>query len=278
MRGCSQHGPDQAKPFSSQALPLNTPEALPVDSDIKSPRYMQVYSSLYQWIAQGHYAPGARLEPESKLCDMFGVSRITVRKAIGMLVERGLLRTEQGKGTFVARDNPGLAVRADMDQRIQRAKNLVRTSRTERLTIETVEATEDVAADLELEAGAEVLRASYVRVLPEMRIGYVDSHIPAQLGIELTPEDFLSNTLLTILEDKGVTLSGVDHLIGATLADDRLARLLAIDVGAPLVRIKMIMLDTERVPVERVIAYFRADHYEHHMFMARSTAIKPVIE
>ena len=181
----------------------------------------------------------------------------------------------QGKGTFVAKGNPGLAVRADMDQRIRRARNLARTSRTENLTIETIVASDDIAADLGLQRGEDVLLASYVRVMPEMRIGYVESHIPLSLGIELSPDDFLSNTMLTILEDKGIRLSGVDHLIGATLADQRLARLLEIEVGAPLVRIKMIMLDHNHAPVERVLAFFRADQYEHHMFMARNTVIKP---
>ncbi len=255
---------------------MNHPETLPVSDELRSPRYMQVYSSLYQWIAQGHYAPGARLEPENQLCGMFGVSRITIRKAIGMLVEQGLLRTVQGKGTFVATDHPGLPVRADMDQRINRARQLARNSRTVNLTIETVAAPEEVANDLGLPTGADVLRASYVRVMKTMRIGYVESFLPGHLGIELTADDFRRSTLLTILEDKGIKLSGVDHLIGATLADNRLARLLEIEVGAPLVRIKMTMLDQNHAPVERVLAYFRADQYEHHMFMARNTTLSSV--
>jgi len=252
---------------------LSKPEILPVTDGVKSPRYMQVYSSLYQWIAQGHYAPGARLEPETRLCEMFGVSRITVRKAISMLVEQGLLHAVQGKGTFLATDHPGLPVRADMDQRINRARQLARTSRTENLVIETEVASTEIAADLDLQPGDSVLRAAYVRKMPKMRIGYVESFIPSHLGIELSADDFAHNTMLTILEDKGVQLSGIDHLIGATLADNRLARLLEIEVGAPLVRVKMIMLDQNHAPVERVLAFFRADQYEHHMFMARK---KPV--
>jgi len=231
---------------------------------------MQVYSSIYQWIAQGHYAPGACLEPETQLCKMFSVSRITVRRAIELLAREGLVHTLQGKGTFVSLPGSDLPVRADMDQRIARAKQLARRSKIADLRIEQTIPTADVSTDLALHAGTEVLFASYVRVMSKMRIGYVESHIPLTLDIALTPDDFADNTMLTIIEAKGIALSGIDHLIGATLADARLARLLKVQVGAPLVRIKMIMLDSKHRPVDHVLAFFRADHYEHHMFMARS--------
>jgi DNA-binding GntR family transcriptional regulator len=69
---------------SSRQTPL-------IDQDLKLPRYMQVYTTLYQWVAQGTYPAGARLESEGRLCEMFGVSRITVRKALDMLTQEGLL-------------------------------------------------------------------------------------------------------------------------------------------------------------------------------------------
>lgn len=249
---------------------MNPPEALLANDDLKSPLYMQVYSSLYQWIVQGHYAPGALLEPESRLCEMFGVSRITVRKAIEMLVRENLIETRQGKGTFVTSRNASLPVRADMDQRISRARKLARNSKTAEVTFKRTTAPADVAVDLNLDAGTEVQFASYVRIMQKLRIGYVESYMPLSLNLTLQLSDFRRNTMLTILEDKGVALSGIDHLIGATLADARLAKLLEIKVGAPLVRIKMIMLDLEHQPVDHVLAFFRADHYEHHMFMART--------
>lgn len=249
---------------------MNLPDTLLIEDDIKSPRYMQVYSSIYQWIAQGHYAPGACLETESRLCEMFGVSRVTVRKAIELLAREGLVHSLQGKGTFVSMGRSDLPVRADMDQRIARAKQLARSSKIADIRIEHAVPPADVLTDLNLEADTEVLFASYVRVMKKLRIGYIESRIPLELNITLEPQDFSDNTMLTIMEAKGVALSGIDHLIGATLADNRLARILKIQIGAPLVRIKMIMLDTQHRPVDHVLAFFRADHYEHHMFLAKS--------
>ena len=242
-----------------------------INSHIKTPRYMQVYSTLHQWIAQGLYPPGSKLDTEDRLCTLFGVSRITVRKAIEMLAAENLVVNRQGKGTFVSGDHANLPVRADMDQRIRKSHALARNSKLKELRITSVLADPSTQKDLLLEAGSRVIFAAYVRVLRGSRIGYVESFIPEQLGIELTASDFRTSTLLTILEDKGIMLSGIDHLIGATLADSRLARILNIPVGAPLVTVKLMMFDMQHRPVERVSAFFRADQYEHHMFMARQT-------
>lgn len=236
---------------------------------------MQVHASLHHWITQGHYKPGGNLETESSLCRMFDVSRITVRKAIELLSQEGLVESIQGKGTFVTGSNPNQPVRTDMNQRISRAKHLARKSSIDDLRISTERASQEVATDLNLGVDAEVITSSYVRILDKQRIGYAESAFPVSLGIKLTAKDFRLNKKFTILEDKGIALSGIDHLIGATLADARLAGLLDIQVGAPLVRIKMVMLDLQHKPVERVVAFFRADQYEQHMFLTREAKDNP---
>jgi DNA-binding GntR family transcriptional regulator len=79
------------------------------------------------------------------------------------------------------------------------------------------------------------------------------------LGLEFCAADFEKNTLLSVLEEKDISLSGIDHRVGATLAKTRLATLLNIDVGEPLVCIRMVMLDQVHKPVQKVAAWFRAD-------------------
>lgn len=251
-----------------QSLPASAAIAR-ISDDIRVPRYQQVCSALRQWIAQGHYPPQSRLEPEKELCEMFGVSRITVRKALQMLAAEGLVKSVQGKGTFVQVDPRASLVQADMSQRINRARQLAKNSRVVKLTIEDSEASAEVCDDLKLPAGSNVLKVSYVRVLRDMNIGYVESFCPQDLELEFCAADFANNTLLTVLEDKGIPLSGIDHLVGATLADTQLATRLNVDVGAPLVRVRMVMLDLAHKPVQKVVAWFRADQYEHHLFLAR---------
>ena len=254
--------------------PLAISKHHPVNDNIKVARYQQVYSTLRQWITQGHYPPQARLEPEKRLCEIFGVSRITVRKALQLLARDGLVKSVQGKGTFLQADTEHKPIHADMNQRIRRARELARNSEVLELSIDRIAASREVSDDLQLNSETEVQSVTYIRVLRDLRIGFVESHFPIDLNIKFGEKDFLDSTLLTILEDKGFQLSGIDHLVGATLADTELASHLNLNVGEPLVRVKMIMLDVAHRPIQKVVAFFRADQYEHHLFLARSGQIQ----
>ncbi|MFF2507087.1 GntR family transcriptional regulator [Streptomyces sp. NPDC058067] len=63
---------------------------------------MRVRDALAADIASGTYAPGSPLPSEAELCERFGVARETARRAVRVLRERGLVRTEWGRGSFVA--------------------------------------------------------------------------------------------------------------------------------------------------------------------------------
>ena len=67
------------------------------------PLYEQLMNILEHDIRTGKYSPGDRIMTESELSKKYGISLITVRKAIGLLTEKGLLIKKQGKGTFVAK-------------------------------------------------------------------------------------------------------------------------------------------------------------------------------
>ena len=65
------------------------------------PLYQQVAEDIRNRITSGEYSPGQALPSESRLCELYNVSRITIRNAIADLVEQDLLVTHHGKGTFV---------------------------------------------------------------------------------------------------------------------------------------------------------------------------------
>ena len=69
------------------------------DADLK---YMQVATDIAARIASGELAPGARLRSERDLAEHYGVSYGSVRRAMEVLRERGLITTIHGRGTFVS--------------------------------------------------------------------------------------------------------------------------------------------------------------------------------
>ena len=72
-----------------------------LNSDASSPLYLQLMQKIKNSISTGELKTGSRIQPEQELCSLYGVSRITVRKAITELEKEGILEKKQGKGTFV---------------------------------------------------------------------------------------------------------------------------------------------------------------------------------
>jgi len=79
--------------------------------------YIQLKEAFREYIRRGEWVADMKIPTETELCELFGVSKITVRQAVGGLVDEGLLRRVQGKGTFVVPDGqviarmPSLAVK-----------------------------------------------------------------------------------------------------------------------------------------------------------------------
>ena len=73
------------------------------DASLSVPLYRQVFMMLRQRIVDRVYAPGEQLLREDGLAAEFGVSRATIRQAIGELVRQGLVDRKQGRGTFACR-------------------------------------------------------------------------------------------------------------------------------------------------------------------------------
>lgn len=72
-----------------------------IDLDGPEPLYEQIAAVLTARIADGTYLPRRRIPSEAALCEEFGVARPTVRSAVALLVERGLVKTVRGKGVYV---------------------------------------------------------------------------------------------------------------------------------------------------------------------------------
>jgi len=85
----------KSKPLQIQEPPVT------IDRRSYEPAYAQLVNILRQQIAAGTLRPGDQLPSESQLCKLYHVSPMTVRRAINILVDQGIISTAQGSGTFV---------------------------------------------------------------------------------------------------------------------------------------------------------------------------------
>ncbi len=242
---------------------------LAIAAGLRSPKYAQLYGALREWIFEGRYPPGSKLPTEEELARRLGVSRNTARQAIQLLVAERLVSRQAGRGTFVLEDLSTAPVRSDLDQLMRRAKRLGAGSRRRDARVEEIVADEITRLDLGLAAGAHVMRASHVRIADGIPVGYVETSVPLDIARAIDPAELNRSPMSTLLDRKGMNIVGADQLIGATLADLKLAALLGTDVGAPLVSVRLLVVDDRNRRVERVQQWYRADRYTHHAYLTR---------
>lgn len=139
--------------------------------------WRQIFAEMERAIAAGHHEPGARLPTEQALTARFNVNRHTVRRAVEALEAAGLVRVEQGRGTFVAEDvlDYRLGARTRFTEMIRRQN---REPGGRILRIAEVPADAAVAAALGLQRGRPVVLAE--------RLGLVDGR-PVLIGTHCFP-------------------------------------------------------------------------------------------
>lgn len=229
-----------------------------VDRTSPVPLYFQVAQELQRLIASGELPTGTRLDNEILLADQLGVSRPTMRRAIGYLVERGLLVRKRGVGTQV------------VQARVQRPLELTslyddlaadgRRPTTEVLDLETLPAEEDVAAGLSLALGAEVVRLRRLRLADGEPIAVLTNYLPAGL-VPLDREDLETRGLYEILRAAGLHIRIAHQSVGARSADAAEARLLHERRGAALLTMTRTAYDDTGRAVEFGSHVYRASRY-----------------
>src|ERR1700733_665187 len=144
---------------------------------VKVPLYGKVEEVLASEIARGDLKPGDRLPSEDELLARFDVSRITVRRAIQNLIQRGVLEIRRGLGTFVL--SPKISQELtkltgfveDMDTHGRKASARV-------VSKSTVAANEIVARQLGISKGTRVMRIERVRLADSVPMSFDETYLP----------------------------------------------------------------------------------------------------
>jgi len=215
--------------------------------------HRQLYLVLRDRIVRGVWGAGSALPTEELLCEQFGVSRITVRRALSDLQAQRLVERRHGLGTFVSADVPAAVPRATLSFVDTLRKNAddtdVRVIQVERTT-----APPDIAAALELADGEAAVHAVRCRLIEDTVVMLTDAWVPARLGQRITATALAQRPLYEILLAQGVQFGRVVQEIGAQAADPHQAALLGTEVGGPLLRIVRMIHDPHGRPVQHLTA------------------------
>lgn len=237
--------------------------------DAPSPLYAQLTGHLRSRILDGTYPPHSQMPSESELGAMFGVSRITVRQALGDLQKAGLIFRIHGKGTFVSRPKAfqNVASLEGFGEAMSRMGYEI-LNRVDYLRFAPADAR--IAARLGLREGDEVAEIRRVRLLNREPVSLDFSWLPGPLGRRLEKCDLATRDIFLILEnDCALPLGHADLAIEAVLADEDLMRALGVEEGAPVLHIERLTHDASGRAIDFEHLYFRGDAFQYRLRIDR---------
>jgi len=204
------------------------------------PLYIQVASVLRTRIQSGQWTPGEKISTLEELEREFEVARVTVRQAVDILREEGLLQARQGRGTFVSKktqDRYWVKLATNWNSLIQSLKGNV----PRRLTIENNATPMLATADGELASNYVKLRS--VQYRGEEPYSVVNVHLAREI-FDRNPAQFKNAAaLVTIDEMKEIALREAHQTLVIGSADPEIADLLKIPIGAPTVEAHCVVID-----------------------------------
>jgi GntR family transcriptional regulator len=234
-----------------------------IDRSSPIPLYFQLKRILLAKIEQREWKPGHLIPSEHSLESSYGLSRITVRQALGELVNEGYLNRQRGRGTFVTRPK----ITHNPTRRLTLTDSMVQQGVVPGwrvLDTSWLEAPPSVCQALELPPNTNVFCLRRLRLANDEPIGYHLAHVRESTAKHIAKREF----------EKGGSLSYLTHILNvrgskayrtieALPADADAASQLKIAVGTPILRIERTTVDGTGVPIEFLQASYRGDRFKY---------------
>ncbi len=239
-----------------------------IDKNSAIPYYVQVKEGVKALIREGKLKQGDMLTTEFALSDQLGISRLVVHRAYRELVTEGLLIRKRAKGTFVA--PPSHRSYTVVGPLFSVTENLARDGlkpSNKILAQEVIPADAEVSRELKLPEKADVVHLCNLRLADQLPFAIEDMYFPADRFPKLAEMDLNNRSIYTALEKlyNAHPQEALD-IVTAGSATREEARLLGINKGAPVMRLRRTSVDRNGRAVEHSKVVFHAERYQ---FVAR---------
>lgn len=201
---------------------------LSLDSDI--PLYVQLVGIIKRNISTGVLPVGGSLPSEAELCRAMGVSRNTVRQAIGELEDEGLVVRKRGRGTFVA--EPAGNRRAVRYSFTTEVSSMGKTPSSTLVDFRMMELDEDLGEKMELRPGTPVYCFTRIRNVDGLPLILETSYYPQFIFPHLTREMVETHSFYSLLYHVGIVPFAADDSYEAVMLEQQQAALLGVAEGS----------------------------------------------
>ena len=241
-------------------------------------KYEDIAKDIQGSILDGSLRAGDRLPTVVELCDLYGVSKITVRKAIDILAEQGLVSSRRGSGTYVKTTPEALGVEDDLHTgdilyagRSDRSMGFTteHASQHKKISSRIIEFSiivppADIALRLDMGPDDFAYHDVRVRCLDDVPIVVEDTYMPLEFIPGLKRHHLEGSIYAYLKEELGLHLASFHRIMRAVGATEQEAEWLDVSEGSPLLEIEQIgFVDTGR-PFEYSISRNVGSRYELH--------------
>lgn len=211
-----------------------------LSSDLPVPLYRQVANDLRSAIENNVYRIGGKIPPEPELSQLYSVSRITVRKAIEILVNEGYLKKCQGKGTYVCGQSSRSVIQDDRSEAVNGFTESCRRNGLEPgahlLCREIMAVPQDERSFFGESESDKVIRIDRIRTADGEPLMVEFNMFPLG-GLEFLATADLEDTSLFELIERHTSRHACrnsSQTLNIRLAEENLSKLLSVPVGEPL--------------------------------------------
>ncbi|WP_099223789.1 GntR family transcriptional regulator [Listeria costaricensis] len=230
----------------------------------RSPIYVQLANDLKTKIQEKKYAVGEALPTEAALSEKYGVSRITIRKAISKLADEGYVDTIQGSGTYVKEkiEHNLFSLKSFVEE--MAGKNRIFSSQILRFELQT--AVKEIKEKLALPSDTEtVYYIRRTRIVDDKIFAIEDTYMPLELFPDLTYEVMKGSKYRYIEQEKQMAIKDSKQEFIPILPPKDIAQLFEIGENIPILKIESIgYLDSGR-PFEFSEVYYKSSEYRFTM-------------
>jgi len=235
------------------------------------PYYHQVYLDLRGMIDDGRWPAGHQVPPERELARTYGVSLITVRRALDELAREQRIERARGRGTFVLASR----IDRDLDEPLSFSEEMQRrglSPQTRLIAARPETAGERVASELEIEPGSPILFVERLRVADGDPFLLEQAYLPAERFPGLLGANLESSSLYQLLSDRyNTAVARSRETFEPIVLRSREAALLGLKPRTPALLFEGTSFSDAGIPVEFSRTFVRGDRSRY--FIERTVRV-----
>lgn len=233
-----------------------------VNRNISKPLYLQVSDYLRNKVYSEEWGKEEKIPSENQIMMELGVSRGTVKKAVNLLVGEGLLQQIQGKGTYVTKNKISYPLQSGLVSFAESLESQKLNYTTKVITSELRKATNEIASRLRMNVGEDYLYMKRIRSVDDEKIMLIENRLNINVCKGLEKHDYNKESLFSVIEEiTGKKIVYSESRYAARVVGEERAKILEVDVNAPILHLEQIVYLEGDIPVEFGNVWLKANMY-----------------